>query len=322
MTQPISPFPLEGRRIWVAGHRGMVGSALVRALQARGTEPLTAGRDQLDLLNQAAVDNWLADHRPDGIIVAAARVGGILANDTYPADFLYENLMIAANVIGAAARLGTRKLAFLGSTCIYPRDATQPIREDSLLTGPLEPTNEGYAIAKIAGVKLTEMYRRQYGHDFISIMPTNLYGPGDNFDLATSHVLPALIRKIHEAKAQDLPNVTLWGTGTAKREFLHVDDLADATLFLMERYADGRLINVGTGEDQSIAEIAQMVAEIIGYRGAFVYDTSKPDGTPRKCTDTQRLRELGWQPRISLRDGIRATYDWFLSRHGQVRGAA
>lgn len=322
MSNVKPPFRLEGRRIWVAGHRGMVGSAIVRALIGRGVTPLVVTREELDLLQQADVARWMNDARPDAVIVAAARVGGILANSTYPADFLYENLLIATNIIGTAAKLGTPKLAYLGSTCIYPRLAPQPISEDALLTGPLEDTNEGYAIAKIAGVKLIEMYHRQYGHDFISMMPTNLYGPGDNFDLATSHVLPALIRKIHEAKVRHDPGVTIWGTGTPRREFLHVDDLADASLFLLENYSGAKLINVGTGVDHTIAEIAQLVADVIGYRGEFEFDRSKPDGTPRKCTDTTRIRALGWQPRIALRDGIATTYEWFLAQDGKVRGAA
>jgi GDP-L-fucose synthase len=315
-------YDLQGKKIWVAGHRGMVGSALVRTLQARGIEPLVAPRAELDLTRQLEVERWMERERPDAVIVAAAKVGGILANSTYQADFLFENLMIAANIIGAAARLEVGKLAFLGSTCIYPRMAPQPINEDALLTGPLEATNEGYAIAKIAGVKLTEMFHRQYGRDFISLMPTNLYGPGDNFDLASSHVLPALIRKIHEAKMSGAPSVSVWGSGTPRREFLHVDDLADATLHLMEIYSGGGLINAGTGVDITIREVAKLIAEIIGFSGTLDFDSSKPDGTPRKCTDTTRLKALGWTPRISLNDGIRSTYEWFLAQGGNVRGGA
>ncbi len=320
MTSPMI-FPLQGRKIWVAGHRGMVGSAVVRALEARGIAALIPER-RVDLRRQADVENWMKAEKPDVVVLAAAKVGGILANASEPADFLYDNIMIASNVIAASAQLGIAKLAFLGSSCIYPKFAEQPIREEALLGGALEPTNEAYAIAKIAGLKLAESYRRQQGCDFISLMPTNLYGPNDNFDLVSSHVLPAMIRKIHDAKTQSLPTVTLWGTGTPRREFLHVDDLADATLFLLEHYSDTSHVNVGTGNDVTIAELATTVADVVGYRGTFVYDTTKPDGTPRKCLDIGRLTALGWTPSTKLRDGVASTYRWFLDQHGHVRGAA
>jgi GDP-L-fucose synthase len=308
----LSLYPLKGRRVWVAGHRGMVGSALVRALAARGeAEIITAGRDVVDLKDQAAVRRWMAREKPDTIILAAAKVGGILDNATFPADYLYDNLMIEANVIEAAHREGVGKLLFLGSTCIYPKLAEQPIREESLLTGPLEPTNEWYAIAKIAGIRLCQAYRKQHGADFISAMPTNLYGPHDNFDLKSSHVLPALIRKVHEAKAAGGP-VVIWGSGTPRREFMHVDDLASALLFILENYSDAPHLNVGLGEDVTIRELAETAAKVVGYTGGFTYDSTKPDGTPRKLTDNARLRALGWAPRISLEAGIADTYDWFL----------
>lgn len=307
-------------RVYVAGHRGLVGSALVRRLQAEGySELLLRSSRELDLRDQAAVERFFAADRPEFVFLAAARVGGIHANDTYPADFIRDNLQIQTNVIDAAYRHGVRKLLFLGSSCIYPKHAPQPMREDCLLTGPLEPTNEWYAIAKIAGLKMCQAYRRQYDFPAISVMPTNLYGPGDNFDLQTSHVLPALIRKFHEAKLANAPAVTIWGTGTPRREFLHVDDLADACLFLMERYDDEQPINVGCGEDVSIRELAQLVQEVIGHRGELVFDTSKPDGTPRKLLEVSRLTALGWQPKVGLSEGIAATYQWFLQHQADYR---
>lgn len=305
-------YSLGGKRVWVAGHRGMVGSAVVRRLEARGdVDILLAGRDELDLKDQSAVRDWMARERPDAVIVAAAKVGGILANATYPADYLYDNLMIEANIIEAAHRSDVGKLLFLGSTCIYPKFAEQPIKEESLLTGELEPTNEWYAIAKIAGIKLCQAYRKQHGRDFISAMPTNLYGPNDNFDLNSSHVLPAMIRKIHDAKFAGT-GVTLWGSGKPRREFMHVDDLSAALVHIMENYSDAPHLNVGIGEDVTIRELADTVAKVVGYSGGFDYDASKPDGTPRKCTDNARLRALGWAPSISLEDGIAGTYGWFL----------
>lgn len=314
------PYDLAGKRVLVAGHRGMVGAALVRRLQGAGCTIVTVGREELDLTRQAAVGDWFAANRPQAVFVAAARVGGILANDRYPADFLHDNLMIAANVIEAAHRSGVEKLLFLGSSCIYPRLAAQPIRGDALLTGPLEPTNQWYAIAKIAGVKLVQAYRRQHGCDFIAAMPTNLYGPGDNFDLESSHVLPALIRKAHEARVAGAVAMPIWGSGTPRREFLHVDDLADACVFLMMHYSDDAPINVGSGEEVTIRELAAMVARAIGFDGAIVADPARPDGTPRKLVDSGRLRALGWQPRIALGDGIAATCRWFCETTGAVRG--
>ena len=306
-------------KIFVAGHRGLVGSAILRRLQASGFENLAVrARSELDLTDQRAVDGFFAAERPEYVFLAAAKVGGILANSTYPADFIRVNLQIQTNVIDAAYRHGVRKLLFLGSSCIYPRLAPQPMREEHLLTGPLEPTNEAYAIAKIAGIKMCQAYRRQYGFNAISLMPTNLYGPGDNFDLETSHVLPALIRKFHEAKVSGEREVVVWGTGTPRREFLHVDDLADAALFLMERYDSEEIINVGVGEDLSIRELAELVAEVVGYRGEITFDTSKPDGMPRKLLDVSRLFELGWRPRIPLREGIRQTYEWFVQHAAEL----
>jgi GDP-L-fucose synthase len=310
---PSSAFSLAGKRIWVAGHRGMVGSALVRRLARENCEIITAGRDQMDLKRQDQVERWMAETRPDGIFLAAAKVGGILANDQFPADFLYDNLMIEANIIEAAHRNNVAKLLFLGSSCIYPKFAEQPIREDSLLTGALEPTNEWYAIAKIAGIKLSQAYRRQHGDDFISGMPTNLYGPEDNFDLNSSHVLPALIRKAHEAKLRGDKELVIWGTGTPRREFLHVDDCADALVHLMQTYSDHEHVNIGSGEDVTILELAQTVCDVVGFKGELVRDLSKPDGTPRKLMSADKLRAQGWAPRIGLRDGISTTYDWFLN---------
>lgn len=304
-------FDLSGKRIWVAGHRGMVGSAVVRRLAGESCEVLTAGRDVLDLTDQSAVRTWIARERPDGLVLAAAKVGGILANDSYPVDFLYENLMIEANIIEAAHRADVNRLLFLGSSCIYPKFAPQPITEDALLTGPLEPTNEWYAIAKIAGIKLAQAYRRQYGRDYISAMPTNLYGPGDNFDLQSSHVLPALIRKAHEAKIAGAESITIWGTGTPRREFLHVDDCADACVFLLRSYSGAEHVNVGSGNDISILELTQLVCDAVGFSGDIITDTSKPDGTPRKLMSAEKLRGMGWAPRIDLSEGISATYDWY-----------
>ncbi|WP_447729240.1 GDP-L-fucose synthase [Pseudoxanthomonas suwonensis] len=309
-------------RIFVAGHRGLVGSAVVRRLQALGyNNLLLAGRDVLDLRDAASVEAFFTKEKPQVVILAAAKVGGIHANDTYPAQFLFENLQIQNNVIDAAYRHGAKKLTFLGSSCIYPKFAEQPIREDSLLTGALEPTNEWYAIAKIAGIKLCQAYRKQYGFNAISLMPTNLYGPGDNFDLANSHVLPALIRKFHEAKLRGDAEVVMWGTGTPRREFLHVDDMAAATVFLTETYNDPGIVNVGVGEDVSIRELAELVKEVTGFQGGIVNDTSKPDGTPRKLLDVSRLHALGWRAQISLRDGVQQTYQWFLENQTQLRAA-
>ena len=305
-------YPLAGKRVWVAGHRGMVGSALTRRLAAEGCEILTVGRAEVDLRRQAAVEDWLAAARPEAVFLAAATVGGILANDRNPATFLYDNLAIAANVIHGAWRAGVEKLLFLGSSCIYPRDAPQPMAEEALLTGPLEPTNQWYAVAKIAGIKLCQAYRRQHGADFIAAMPTNLYGPGDSFDLETSHVVPALLRKIHLARETGAGEVAIWGSGRPRREFLHVDDLADALVHLMRVYSGEAHVNVGSGRDISIAELAALIAEIVGFEGRFVFDGAKPDGAPRKLLDVTRLARLGWTPRIGLRDGLRRTYAWGL----------
>jgi GDP-L-fucose synthase len=304
-------FPLAGKRIAIAGPRGMVGSALVRRLARVDCAVLPLGRAEADLTNQAATFAWLERQRPDAVVVAAAEVGGILANSTRPATFLYDNLAIEANLIEGARRAGVAKLLFLGSSCIYPKLAPQPIAEDALLTGPLEPTNEWYAIAKIAGIKLCQAYRRQYGLNFISAMPTNLYGPFDNFDLASSHVLPALIAKAHHAKLTRAETLPLWGTGTPRREFLHVDDLADACVFLLERYAGEGHVNVGTGTDVTISELAALVARTVGWQGRFAHDLDKPDGTPRKLMDSGKLAALGWQATIPLEAGVRATYDWY-----------
>jgi GDP-L-fucose synthase len=312
-------YRLEGKRVYVAGHRGMAGSAIVRRLAREGCELLTADRGQLDLTDQAATRDWFAQQRPDAVFVAAAKVGGILANDSFPADFLYENLMIEANVLEAAHRFAVGKLLFLGSSCIYPRLAPQPIGEEALLSGTLEPTNEWYAIAKIAGIKLAQAYRKQHGCDFISAMPTNLYGPGDNFSLTSSHVLPALLRKAHEAKLSGADSIEIWGTGTPRREFLHVDDLADACVFLMKTYSEAEHVNVGCGEDIAILELTRLACDVVGFEGAITHDLSKPDGTPRKLLDTRRLSALGWNPSIGLREGVAATYQWYLS-HDRHRG--
>jgi GDP-L-fucose synthase len=309
---PEAPYALEGKRVYVAGHRGMVGSAIVRRLASEGCEILTASRSEVDLTRQGEVECWMEDARPDAVFLAAAKVGGILANDTYPADFLYDNLILEANIIHAAHKAGVGKLMFLGSSCIYPKFADQPIAEEALLTGALEPTNEWYAIAKIAGIKLCEAYRRQHGSDFISAMPTNLYGPGDNFDLRSSHVMPALIRKAHEAKANHAAEVVVWGTGTPRREFLHVDDCADACVHLMKTYSDMTHVNVGSGEDVTILELTELVCRVVGFEGRIVHDLTKPDGTPRKLMSADKLRRLGWSPRIGLEDGIRSAYEAFL----------
>ena len=310
-------FPLAGRRVWVAGHRGMVGAALVRRLAREDCEIVTAGRAEVDLRRQAEVEDWLAETKPQAVVVAAAKVGGILANDSQPADFIYDNLAIETNVIHAAWRCQVAKLLFLGSSCIYPREAPQPIPEDALLTGPLEPTNEWYAVAKIAGLKLCQAYRRQHGCDFITAMPTNLYGPGDNFDLTTSHVAAALMRKAHEAKIAGDAALAVWGSGRPRREFLYVDDLADALVFLLQHYSDGAPVNVGVGKDIAIGELAQLIAEVVGFEGGLAFDPSKPDGTPRKLLDVSRLIALGWAPSTALRDGLAATYRWFCE-NGQA----
>jgi GDP-L-fucose synthase len=304
-------------KIYVAGHRGLVGSAIVRKLQQQGYgNLLTATSRELDLREQAATRDFFARERPEYVFLAAARVGGILANSRYPADFIYQNLMIEVNVIESARLSGVSKLLCLGSTCIYPKMAPQPLKEEYLLTGPLEPTNEWYAVAKIAGIKLCQAYQRQYGSQFISVMPTNLYGPEDNFDLESSHVMPALIRNFHEAKVAKAPTVTVWGSGKPLREFLHVDDCAAACLYLMEQYNDEGIVNIGVGEDVSIAELAALVGEAVGYQGEIVYDASKPDGTPRKLVDTTKINALGWRAGISLPEGIRSTYQWFLEHEG------
>ncbi len=301
-------------KVFVSGHRGLVGSAIVRALSAaRHRNIVTRTRQELDLRRQDAVERFFDSERPDYVFLAAAKVGGILANDTYPADFVRDNLQIETNIIDAAHRTGVRKLLFLGSSCIYPKHALQPMRENCLLSGPLEPTNEWYAIAKIAGIQMVRAYRRQYGFRGICLMPTNLYGPGDNFDLKTSHVMPALVRKLHDAKVTRVPEVIVWGTGQPRREFLHVDDLADACLYLMEHYDDEAIVNVGVGEDLSIRELAEMLQQVIGYEGELRFDTSKPDGTPRKLLDVSRLHALGWRARIPLRRGIEETYAWYLA---------
>ena len=306
--------------IYVAGHRGLVGSALVRALERQGhTNLLLRTHHELDLTDQLSVRRFFEAERPEAVIMAAARVGGIHANNSRPALFIRDNLLIQDNVIDSAYRAGVAKFVFLGSSCIYPKLAPQPIKEDSLLTGPLEPTNEWYAIAKIAGVKMCQAFRREYGFNAISLMPTNLYGPGDNFDLQNSHVLPALIRRIHEAKVRADESVTVWGTGTPRREFLHVDDLAEAVLYLLHAYDCEAIVNVGWGQDVTIRELAEMVASAVGYRGALIFDSSKPDGTPRKLLDTTRLTELGWKPSISLHDGIARTYAWFLEHFADAR---
>lgn len=312
-------YELAGKRVWVAGHRGMAGSAIVRRLKAVSCDVITVGRDEVDLTSQNAVATWLRDNRPDAIFLAAARVGGIHANNSLPALFLYENLMIEANVLHAAYEAGVQKLLFLGSSCIYPRDAAQPMSESSLLTGPLEPTNQWYAVAKIAGVKMCQAYRRQYGCDFISVMPTNLYGPGDNFDPEFGHVPAALLRRFHEAKEHGDTEVVVWGTGTPRREFMHADDLADGCVFLMHRYSGEEPVNVGVGHDVTISDFAGMIARTVGYNGEIVFDASRPDGVPRKFLDVSRMRALGWESKISLGDGLRRYYQWFLENRDALR---
>ncbi|SIS46609.1 GDP-L-fucose synthase [Insolitispirillum peregrinum] len=312
-------FDLSGKRVFVAGHRGMVGSAIVRRLASEGCTVLTASRSELDLTNQQAVHDWMAAQAPEVVIVAAAKVGGINANNTLPVDFLYDNLMIEANLIHAAHRCSVQKLLFLGSSCIYPRLAPQPIPEEALLTGPLEPTNEWYAVAKIAGIKLCQAYRRQYGRDFISAMPTNLYGPGDNFHPLHSHVPAALMRRFHEARHTGAEQVEVWGTGTPLREFLHVDDMADACVFLLKSYSDEQHVNVGSGAELTIAAFAQAVKEAVGYQGKLVFDHSKPDGSPRKLMSSARLHGLGWRHKIALPDGLAQAYRWFLDNAAEAR---
>lgn len=309
-------FDLAGKRVWVAGHRGMVGSALVRRLAQEDCTVLTVSRTELDLTERADVHRWMEANRPDAVFVAAAKVGGILANDSFPVQFLLDNLLISTAITTSSHETGVAKLLFLGSSCIYPKLAPQPIREDALLTGALEPTNEWYAIAKIAGIKQAQAYRRQYGCDFISAMPTNLYGPGDNFDLASSHVMPALMRKVHEAKRTGSP-VVVWGTGTPRREFMYVDDCADACVFLMQHYSDAEHVNIGVGDDISIMELTRQVMEVIGYDGEIVTDQTKPDGTPRKLMDNTKLTNLGWKARTALREGIAQAYAAFLAGEGR-----
>ena len=306
------PYSLTGKRVWVAGHRGMVGSAICRRLAAEDCEPLTATRREVDLKRQKEVEEWMAETRPEAVFVAAATVGGILANSTRPAEFIYDNLAIETNIIHAAWKTGVEKLMFLGSSCIYPKQPPQPVPEEALLTGPLEPTNQWYAIAKICGIKMCEAYRKQYGCDYISAQPTNLYGPGDNFDLKSSHVIPALLVKAHQSKENDDPRFVVWGSGKPRREFLYIDDLADALVFLMTSYSDDIQINIGSRTELTIAELAKMVAEVVGYSGQVAFDSDKPDGVMRRRVDTTRLNQLGWEPKTSLRDGLAQAYDWYL----------
>ena len=313
-----TPFELKGKTVFVAGHRGMVGAALVRRLARENIELQTVGRNEVDLRDQAAVFNWFAKARPQAVFLAAAKVGGIVANNTLRAEFIYDNIVIAANIIQAAHQSGTEKLMFLGSSCIYPKLAAQPLREDSILTGPLEETNEPYAIAKIAGIKMVEAYRSQYGCDFINVMPTNLYGPGDNYHPEYSHVVAALIRRFHEAKLSGAASVAVWGTGTPRREFLYVDDMADACMHLMKIYSESELVNIGTGKDITIADFAALAATVTGYRGEIRFDTSRPDGTPQKLLDVSRLAKLGWRARTSLEDGLRLAYQAYLSESKQA----
>jgi GDP-L-fucose synthase len=312
-----SIYDLRGRRVWVAGHRGMVGGAIVRRLQSVECEVVVVGRGAVDLRRQSDVERWMAKEKPDTVFLAAATVGGILANDTRPAEFLYDNLAIQNNVIEAAYRTGVKKLLFLGSSCIYPRLVAQPMREDALLTGPLEPTNQWYAIAKIAGLMMCRAYRRQYGCDFISAMPTNLYGPGDNFDLTSSHVIPALIAKAHFAKRSDASTLSVWGTGSPQREFMYVDDLADAVVFLMEHCSQEEHVNIGVGYDVTIRRLAEMVSRTVGFEGELKFDSAKPDGTPRKLLDSSALQRMGWKPKTDLETGLRETYRWY-SEHGKA----
>ncbi len=316
-----SGYDLTDKRIWVAGHRGMVGSAVARRLATENCTVLTATRTEVDLTRQAEVERFVKDSKPDAIVLAAAKVGGILANDTFPADFLYENLLIETAIFGTAQSNNVDRLLFLGSSCIYPKLAPQPITEDALLTGPLEETNEWYAVAKIAGIKLAQAFRKQYGRDYISAMPTNLYGPGDNFDLKSSHVLPALIRKAHDAKVNHAETITVWGTGTPRREFLHADDCADALVFLLKTYSGAEHVNVGSGTDLSILELTQLVCRVVGYSGRIVHDLSKPDGTPRKLMSADKLGAMGWAPRIGLEAGIEETYRWFLEHDAKGKAA-
>jgi GDP-L-fucose synthase len=310
---------LSGKSVWVAGHKGMVGSAIVRRLAKENCTILTADRAELDLLDQKSVEAWVAHMRPDVIFLAAARVGGIFANDKWPAEFLYQNIAIQTNIIHAAHCNDVPNLLFLGSSCIYPKFADQPIVEESLLTGALEPTNEWYAVAKIAGLKMAQAYQKQYGRNYISAMPTNLYGPGDNFNLESSHVLPALLRKAHEAKIEKSESITIWGSGSPRREFLHVDDCADACVFLMKNYSQDTHVNVGSGSDISIYELATQVCDVVGFNGKIERDPTKPDGTPRKLMSTAKIRALGWQPEIGLKVGISSTYEWFLTHDGGLR---
>jgi GDP-L-fucose synthase len=308
-------YDLKGKRIWVAGHRGMVGSALVRRLQSEQCHILTVPREQVDMCRQDAVENWMAAEKPEVVFMAAAKVGGIHANNTMPAEFIYENLMVEANIIHSAWKVGVEKLMFLGSTCIYPKMAPQPIAEESLLSGALEPTNEWYAIAKIAGIKLCQAYRRQYGCDFIAAQPTNLYGPGDNYDLQNSHVLPALLRKAHEAKMAGAAELVVWGSGKPLREFMHVDDLADAVVFLAKHHSGEGHINVGSGQEVSIKQLAHLICDIVGFKGQLVFDDTKPDGTPRKLADVSKLKAMGWDNARTIVDGVKQTYDDFISSH-------
>jgi GDP-L-fucose synthase len=317
VVSPLAPFELRGRRVLVAGHRGMVGAAIARRLASEGCELLTADRKRLDLTRQSEVEHWFSDNRPDAVFLAAARVGGIHANATYPADFIVDNLQIELNVMRSAFAAQVKKLLFLGSSCIYPKLAPQPMTEDMLLSGPLEPTNQWYAVAKIAGIKLAQAYRRQHGADFVSVMPTNLYGPGDNYHPLDSHVPAALIRRCHEAKVAKSPSVTVWGTGTPRREFLAVDDLADACVFVMKHYSGDEFLNVGTGEDITIAEFARLVAEVVGYGGTLSFDASRSDGTPQKLLDVAKLSTLGWRAKTALRDGLAEAYADFLAGGGR-----
>ncbi|WP_369415138.1 GDP-L-fucose synthase [Acuticoccus kalidii] len=312
-------FDLNGKRVWVAGHRGMVGQGILRALQKEGcADVLTVPRTELDLRDRAAVKAWIEANKPDIIFVAAARVGGILANDTYPSEFLFDNIEIETAIIRGAFEAGVERLVFLGSSCIYPKHAPQPMHEDALLTGPLEPTNEWYAIAKIAGIKMCQALKKQYGARYISVMPTNLYGPGDNFDLQSSHVIPALMRKAHEAKLTGADHMMLWGSGTPRREFMHVDDCASGILYAAKYYDEFEHLNIGVGEDVTIREVAEIVMDVVGYEGRLELDSSKPDGTPRKLMDASRLMALGWRPQIGLRDGLKSTYEWFVEHHTAV----
>lgn len=312
-------YDLAGKRVWIAGHRGMVGSAISRRLESENCIQLIAERDEVDLTRQDQVETWMAANKPQAIFLAAARVGGIYANDAYPADFIYDNLMIEANIIKAAHAVGVEKLLFLGSSCIYPKMAPQPMTEDVLLTGSLEPTNEWYAIAKIAGIKMCQAYRKQHGCDFISAMPTNLYGPGDNYHPENSHVIAALIRRAHEAKLNNTPNIEIWGSGMPMREFLHVDDAADAIVHLMKNYSGHHHVNVGTGTDVTIRELVEHVISVTGYQGTTSYDSSKPDGTPRKLLDVSKLAEAGWTAKIDLKDGLKNAYEWFLDNYTKAR---